>query len=117
MNFQTLIPAPPRDDSCVEDSCESPRPIRGRRILVADDEGMRRLISSVLAGVGFAVNAAADGEQAWEQLHHEHYDLLVTDNEMPRLAGIKLIERMREEGMGIPIIIASGSLSAENHGN
>jgi DNA-binding NtrC family response regulator len=85
-----------------------------KRILVADDdEGIRHLISSALADDGFAVNAASDGEQAWEALHHEHYDLLVTDNEMPRLAGIKLIERIRKEGMSLPVIIASGTCSVE----
>ena len=74
-----------------------------RRILVADDdEGTRHLISAVLAGAGFDVNAAADGQQAWEALLHEHYDLLVTDNEMPRLTGIQLIERICEAGIACP---------------
>ena len=78
-----------------------------------DDEGIRRLISTVLAGAGFDVNAASDGQEAWEALLHEHYDLLVTDDEMPRLAGIKLIERIREAGMSLPVIIVSGAFSVE----
>ena len=78
-----------------------------------DDEGIRQLISTVLAHAGFEVNAASDGQQAWEALLHEHYDLLVTDNEMPRLPGIKLIERIREEGMSLPVIIASGTFPVE----
>ena len=114
MKLQTLIPASPRDVSCVEDSQNPPELIHVQRILVADDdECIRQLVSTALNVDGFDVDAAADGEQAWEALHHEHYDLLVTDNEMPRLAGLKLIERIRNEGMSLPIIVASGSLSAE----
>ena len=114
MKLQTLTSAPPRDGSWVTGPSKPPVPARVQRILVADDEeDIRHLISSVLAGDGFDVNTASDGEQAWEALLHEHYDLLVTDNEMPRLMGIKLIERIRKEGMSLPVIMASGSLSVE----
>ena len=114
MKLQTLTSAPPRDGSWVTGPSPPPVPARVQRILVADDEeDIRHLISSVLAGDGFNVNTASDGEQAWKALLHEHYDLLVTDNEMPRLTGIKLIERIRKEGMSLPVILASGSLSVE----
>jgi DNA-binding response OmpR family regulator len=67
----------------------------------------------VLAGAGFDVNAASDGQEALEVLRQEHYDLLVTDNEMPRLAGIELIERIRDAGLSLPVIIVSGTFSVE----
>jgi DNA-binding NtrC family response regulator len=92
--------------------------LHARRILVADDdECIRQIVSTALTDDGFDVDAAADGEQAWEALHHEHYDLLVTDNEMPRLKGIKLIERIRREGMSLPVIMASGSSSLKQAHN
>jgi len=100
--------------SSVSTLSSPPIPVRTQRILVADDEeDIRRLISGVLAGAGFDVNAAADGEEAWEALQHEHYDLLITDNEMPRLTGIRLIERIRDAGMSLPVIVASGFFSTE----
>ena len=115
MNRATPIPAPLRDGSCVEHSAESPELIHAQRILIADDDELiRHLISGVLSAAGFDVNAASDGEQAWEALHQKRYDLLITDNEMPRLAGTKLIEQIRQEGMSLPVIIASGSPSAES---
>ena len=64
-------------------------------------------LSTVLADAGFEVNAASDGQEAWEALLHERYDLLVTDNEMPRLAGI------HEAGMSLPVIISSSSFPME----
>jgi DNA-binding response OmpR family regulator len=81
---------------------------------VADDDVViRELISTALASAGFDVNATCDGQQAWEALLQEHYDLLITDNEMPRLAGIELIERIHDAGMSLPVIIASGSFPME----
>src|SRR5437867_4517354 len=111
MNLETLVPTPPRDGSCVSALSEPSVAMRKWRILVADDEeGIRCFSSSVLAVAGFDVNVASDGEQAWEALSHEHYDLLITDNDMPRLTGMKLIERIRETGMRLPVIMASCSL-------
>jgi CheY-like chemotaxis protein len=99
---------------CVADAAERPGAVRPRRILVADDdEAIRDLISTALAGAGFEVKAASDGQLAWEALVHERYDLLVTDNEMPHLPGIELIERIRDRGISVPIIIASGSFPME----
>lgn len=87
---------------------------RPARILMADDdEGIRCIMTAVLADAGFTVNAASDGQQAWEALLDAHYDLLITDNEMPRLVGLKLIERIRDAGMNLPIIITSGSFPME----
>jgi DNA-binding NtrC family response regulator len=108
----------PRPEEQVSPRSLARKTVVTKRILVADDdEGIRHIISFVLAGAGFEVNAASDGEQAWEALHHEHYDLLVTDVEMPRLGGIKLIERIRKEGMSLPVIIASGTFPVERVGN
>jgi CheY-like chemotaxis protein len=100
--------------SCVEESSGPPDASRAQKILVVDDdEDIRLLISSVLTAAGFEVKVVSDGEQAWEGLLHERYDLLVTDLEMPRLPGMRLIEQIREAGMSLPVIIASGSFSLE----
>jgi two-component system cell cycle response regulator CpdR len=109
------MPVSSRNRSGVRDSSKPSDLIHARRILIAeDDEIIRRIISNALADDGYAVNAAADGEQAWEALRHDSYDLLVTDNEMARLTGIKLIERVRKAGMGLPVIVASDTFTVES---
>ncbi|MBC8096459.1 MAG: response regulator, partial [Akkermansiaceae bacterium] len=72
----------------------SDRPARPpRRILVVDDETMiRELVTDVLSRSGYEVDTAEDGAIAWDKLQHQHYDLLVTDNTMPKLSGIDLIK-------------------------
>ena len=87
-------------------------PATGQKILVADDdEDIRLLISSTLSRAGFKVSAVADGEAAWEEMQTTHCDLLITDNEMPRLEGLQLIKRMRAAGIKMPVIMISGTFA------
>jgi len=107
--------APDRVVSCGTGSSWPPVPVNPRRILVADDQAdIRYLMSSVLASGGFEVSAAADGEQAWQSLLQAPFDLLVTDSDMPRLTGLQLVERVREAGMNLPVVIASGSFAVDS---
>ncbi len=114
MKPQTLPATALLNGSCATDFSLAPVTARLRRILVADDNECVRLgATALLARAGFGVDAAADGLEAWEALQQEHYDLLVTDHEMLRLTGLKLIERIRDAGMSLPIIMASGSCRTE----
>ena len=81
------------------------------RILVVDDEAAIRLFSStVLRGFGYEVDAAEDGSAAWEALHAKNYDLLITDNQMPKICGVELIDKVHDAHMELPVIMASGAL-------
>ena len=83
-------------------------PMRPPRILVADDDAnLRDLQNMWLTRAGYIVDAAADGEEAWNALLSIHYDLLVTDHDMPRLRGLDLVARMRAAGIKIPVIVNS----------
>jgi chemotaxis protein histidine kinase CheA/ActR/RegA family two-component response regulator len=76
-----------------------PRP----RILVADDSRtVRDAVARMLGAEAYVVDLAVDGQDAWEMLHEVRYDLLVTDLEMPRLSGVALIERVRDENGAAP---------------
>jgi DNA-binding response OmpR family regulator len=84
---------------------QSPRP----RILVVDDDYyVRELNAGVLIRSGYDVDTAVDGEDAWRALHVDHYDLLITDEQMPWVTGLELILKLRAEAMHLPIILASG---------
>jgi two-component system, chemotaxis family, chemotaxis protein CheY len=83
--------------------------ISPRRILVVDDDDdIRRFNAEALTGSGYHVEAAVDGAQGWEALNANHYDLLITDNNMPNLTGIELIKKLNDARMAVPIILASG---------
>src|SRR5262245_41115884 len=93
----------------------APRPsvstAQWRILVVADDVPTQRLEYLVLSRAGYAVDTAADGEEAWAHLLTGHFDLLLTDHNMPRLCGLDLVRRMRSAGMRLPVIINSGGLN------
>jgi DNA-binding response OmpR family regulator len=100
--------SPPNSISSVD---ENSKPIWIRRILVVDDDdAYLDLVRAVLTHAGFRVNTALDGEEGWTALCAAPYDLLITDNDMPRLTGVELVMRLRQAGMTLPVIMASGSL-------
>lgn len=90
----------------------SPKATR-RILLVEDDQVVRRCISRILVLAGYQVDQAEDGAEGWEAVHRNHYDLLITDNHMPRVSGLELIKRLRSVGMTLLIIMASGTLPRE----
>jgi DNA-binding response OmpR family regulator len=80
-----------------------------KRILaVEDDEIIRAIVAHAIAQLGYAVDTAENGEQGWKKLNLHDYDLLITDNNMPRLTGLELVQMLRSANMMLPVILASG---------
>ena len=87
-----------------------------RKILVVDDEPLiRQLNSDILADAGFHVDTAGDGVAAWDALQLNDYDLVITDNQMPNVSGVELIEKIRVAGMVLPVIMASATLPEDGY--
>ena len=86
-----------------------------RQILVVDDAAlMRRRIESSLSPQGYEVETCDDGMEAWQWLQrHNPPALLITDIEMPRMDGFTLIDRCRQAGFEMPILVISSRLAEE----
>jgi two-component system cell cycle sensor histidine kinase/response regulator CckA len=85
--------------------------IHSAKILLADDEpAIRRAASMALSRAGYNVTTVADGRAAWKTLGMETFDLLITDNQMPRLTGPELVLTVRQHGLDLPIIVAASQL-------
>jgi acetyltransferase-like isoleucine patch superfamily enzyme/CheY-like chemotaxis protein len=84
-----------------------------RILVVEDDRDLRRINAMVLIHSGYAVDTAEDGAAAWETLQANRYDLLITDNNMPRLTGIELLKKLRSARMGLPVIMATGTVPTQ----
>jgi len=82
----------------------------GLRVLVAeDDESTRNLISDALSKTGYNVFPAMDGRVAIEELKKRHYDVVLTDYQMPRLNGLELLVLSQELMPETPVILISGA--------
>ncbi len=77
-------------------------------LIVDDDPAIRDVSARILTHAGFTVGLAEDGEAAWEAVGLGHYDLVVTDQNMPRLDGMGFIERVRGAGIKTPVILMTG---------
>jgi PAS domain S-box-containing protein len=115
--FLPLVAAAPEADEEIEPQLDRPElPLRGRRILVAEDEPMvLELFSRVLSGDGAEVTLARDGEEAWKHLAQGDYDLVVTDLRMPNLSGQQLYEKVAGERpeMLRRFVFSTGDLARE----
>jgi len=90
-------------------------PAVSRTILVVDDAALvRRRIEASLTANGYTVETCRDGLEAWTWLSsHPVPALLITDIEMPGMDGFTLIDRCRQAGMRLPVIVISSRLSEE----
>ena len=81
----------------------------GTRVLVVDDEhSVRDVLCRFLAERGYVVDAAEDGEKALGMILDEVPDIVLLDLKMPRLGGIDLLKRLRDEGVNVAVITISG---------
>src|ERR1039457_4684287 len=89
-----------------------------QRILVVDDDPLiRRLNSEVLIYSGYRVDAADDGASAWDALLVNDYDLLITDNDMPKVTGVDLLKKVHATRMAMPVVMAAGTFCQSKHYN
>ena len=80
-------------------------------ILLVDDEPLLLAASArLLRSMGYDVVTATDGLQALDRLAEspEKPIAVVSDVAMPRLDGFQLLARIREQGLGVPVILTSG---------
>jgi DNA-binding NtrC family response regulator len=94
-------------------SADRTRPARGRLLVVDDERPQREMLGRILARAGFAVTTAQNGEEALERLDGEPFDLLLTDQRMPRLDGLELLERVQRLHPRLPVVLmtAYGTVS------
>lgn len=85
------------------------------KLLVVDDEiNLRLVIQKELSRQDHLVEVAADGEEAWEMMEAEEFDVVLCDINMPRLDGMGLMRRLREKATNPPeVIVLTGQGTVE----
>ncbi len=81
-----------------------------KRVLVVDDSiTVRELERQLLENRGYSVDVAVDGVDGWNAVRTAHYDLVVSDVDMPRMDGIQLVRHIKDDSRlkAIPVVIVS----------
>jgi len=89
----------------------------GGRVLIAEDSAVTlSMLKSWMVKAGYSVATARDGQEAWEILEQQGlgtFNLVLSDVVMPRMDGIRLVERIRELDAEIPVVLLSSSEDLE----
>ncbi len=83
---------------------------RIKRVLVVDDSiTVREVERKMISSRGYQVEVAVDGQDGWNSIRNEPFDLVITDVDMPRMDGIELVTLIRNDSRFkmLPIIIVS----------
>ena len=82
------------------------------KVVIIDDEPWTRGVILKLGQwnqLGLeVVGEAADGETGLELIYKVLPDIIITDVRMPRIGGLELVQKLREQGYNVPVLIVSG---------
>jgi DNA-binding response OmpR family regulator len=76
-----------------------------RILLIEDDVALAEALVEVLSEQDYVIDRVTDGEAGWERASSLEYDLILLDIMLPKLDGFSLCQRLREHGLGMPILM------------
>jgi two-component system OmpR family response regulator len=85
-----------------------------RALIVEDDATIADFVARGLREAGFAVDIAADGEEALEVTRQQVYDVAIVDLMLPKRDGLSVIDELRRHGIGTPVLILSARRSVDD---
>jgi YesN/AraC family two-component response regulator len=81
---------------------------QGLEVLIVEDEApLRESFQYLLLNLFNSVDTAEDGQDALEKIEQKKYDIILTDLSMPRMSGLRLVDRIREQSQNQHVIAIS----------
>lgn len=85
------------------------------KLLYAEDErSMSEAVSDVLRYHGYTVDQVYDGQDALDYARLEHYDGIILDVMMPKKSGLEVLQTLRQEGRGTPVLLLTAKGEIED---
>lgn len=109
--FHVLLPCARRTEDELTEDRHRELPGGSESLLVVDDDADLRLsLAKLFTRLGYTVSAKADGAEALDLFLNDpdRFDLVFTDQVMPRMSGVELIAEIRKARPRLPIILCSG---------
>lgn len=76
-----------------------------RLLLIEDDAALRLTLARQLEADGYRVDQARDGEEGLFLAREYPVDMVIVDLGLPKLNGLTIVQRLRQEGSAVPILI------------
>ncbi|MBX2829843.1 MAG: PAS domain S-box protein [Rhodospirillales bacterium] len=112
--FSILLPEHDREiEDCERVISKRETSESGRIAVVDDEEKNLKLCSRMLERIGYSVETFTDGGEAFKALSAKDADFvgLLTDQTMPKVTGVKLVEMLRQANNTIPVVVMTGYAS------
>lgn len=89
-----------------------------RILVVEDDASLNKMVCSWLNGSGFLAKGCRNGEEAFEEMYNQLYEMVISDIMMPGVDGFAFAQSVRRVNKTIPILFMSArdDLSAKQKG-
>lgn len=85
------------------------------RILLAEDEkSLSRAVQTILEKNHYSVDVVFDGAEAYNYLQSSNYDGVILDIMMPKMDGITVLKRIREQGIKTPVLILTAKSEVDD---
>ena len=94
-----------------------PVDLSGKHVLIAEDDAANRLLLKIaFEKAGAKASFADHGEEAWQRLTEDSFDLVLSDLRMPRLDGMGLLERAKQDPKtaDLPFILMTATVTTED---
>jgi len=82
-------------------------------LLIDDEQESCQALSHLLSQVGYIVQSCHSGEEAFEFLEKQQFDLIISDLFLPGISGIDIIRQIKDDAPEIGVILITGKASAE----
>ncbi len=84
-------------------------------ILIIDDEkSIRKALWEILITEGYKVTEATDGLEGFNLIKSKKFDCVLSDIKMPKLDGLEMLNKLKDEGLEVPIIMISSHSTTED---
>jgi DNA-binding NtrC family response regulator len=90
-----------------------PSEVKGRILIVDDEQVVRESLSSWFRGEGFQVSSASNAREVLERVHRGEWDLALLDIKMPGMDGMDLMDRLHEIDPQLILIMMTGYASVD----
>jgi two-component system OmpR family response regulator len=85
-----------------------------RALIIEDDRTIADFVARGLREAGYAVDAAADGDEGLEAALQQPYDVAIVDLMLPKRDGLSVIDELRRRGKSTPVLILSARRSVDD---
>lgn len=77
-------------------------------LIVEDDKDVADMLNAYLSTLEHSINLVADGQSAIDVLEQRQFDIVILDLGLPKVGGLEVLKRLRENGSKVPVLILTG---------